>query len=693
MSQFPLNPAQTEATEHHAGPLLVLAGAGSGKTRVITQRIARLIERGVPPRAIVALTFTNKAAGEMAERVLHQMKGKGNAEAAKQLTICTFHSFGLQVLSRDRAAVGGTFTIFDQGDCLAAVKEILSRMDAAGRKFDASAILARISNAKNAFQSPDTLPVREGDEYAEITKLVYPRYEAALRNFRAFDFDDLVCGVARLWTERPDILAKWRERYRYLLVDEYQDTNRSQLEVLRMLAEPHHNICVVGDDDQSIYAWRGADVRNILDFEEHFPGAKVVKLEQNYRSRKPVLDVANAVIAKRPDVKHKKVLFTDRAGGDKVLVGAASTPEAEAAYIAREIARLVRDEGRRPRDFAVLYRSNSQSAPVEIALREQGVAHKVVGGQQFFERKEVKDVLAYLKLALNRSDEIALRRIMNYPPRGIGETSIERLTTHALAKGWSLWQAIERVDALDDVSPAAREGCKALERAIGELRKTLLIERQPASLAARAFADRVGLKADIDRTSGSPQVAARRWGNVEALLRTFNKREGRETAKGNDATHEQRLAAFLHALTLSFDDVEEAAGDVVTLSTLHGSKGLEFDVVYLVGCEEGFLPHARTLDARATDVTPTEAGAPSDIEEERRLFYVGVTRAKERLTLLRCKARILRGKPVPRTPSRFLLDVPEDLATLFEVGEINPMSADAVNESANALLAALDALG
>ncbi len=689
MSSFPLNPAQKEAVEHHVGPLLVLAGAGSGKTRVITQRIARLVERGVPPRAIVALTFTNKAAGEMAERIGEQMKALGNPLAAKQLTICTFHSFGLQVLTRDRAAVGGTFTIFDQGDCLAAVKDIMSRMDAAGRKFDASAILARISNAKNAFQSPETFEAREGDSYDEVTKLVYPRYEAALKNFRAFDFDDLVCGVARLWQERPDILAKWRERFRYLLVDEYQDTNRSQLQVLRMLAEPHHNICVVGDDDQSIYAWRGADVRNILDFEEHFAGAKVIKLEQNYRSRKPVLDVANAVISKRPGVKHRKVLFTAREGGQKVLIGVASTPEAEAAYIGREIFRIIREEGRRPKDFAILYRSNGQSTALEAALREQGVAHKVVGGQQFFERKEVKDLLAYLKLALNRADEIALRRIVNYPPRGIGETSIERLTLHATAKSWSLWQAVERVDALDDIAPSAREGCKQLEKAIGDLRRMLLVERMPASTAARAFAEKIGFKAELDTTSGSPLAAARRWGNVEALLRTFAKREARETAKGKDATHEQALAAFLHALTLSFDDAEEAQSDVVILSTLHGSKGLEFDVVYFVGCEEGLIPHARTLDTKATDATPDA----SDVEEERRLFYVGVTRARERLTILRCKARVLRGKPMPRTPSRFLLDIPEELYEGFEVSDVSPMTADATNESAEALLAALDALG
>ncbi len=691
MAHPPLNPAQKQATEHMNGPLLVLAGAGSGKTRVITQRIARLLERGVPAKSIVALTFTNKAAGEMAERVARTIKENGaskSASEAKALTISTFHSFGLSVLSREKSAMGGTFTIFDQGDCLSTIKEILSRTDG-GRKLDAAAIMTRISNAKNAFLSADALKEREGDDYDEMTRIIFPRYEAALRNFRAYDFDDLVCGVAKLWTERADILAKWRERYRYILVDEYQDTNGAQLQLLRLLAEPHRNICVVGDDDQSIYAWRGADVRNILDFEEHFTGATVVKLEQNYRSRAPILDVANAVISKRIDVKHKKVLFTQRSGGQKVTLAVAPSPEVEAAFVGTTIKAAIRDDGMKPRDLAVLYRSNSQAKAIEETLREHGVPHRVVGGQQFFERKEVKDLLAYLKLSLNRSDEISLRRVINYPARGIGETSIERLTLHSVAKGWSLWQGVERVDALDGVASSAREGCKQLEKIIAETRKRLLIDRERASEVARWLTDRVGMKSDITASSPSPKIAARRWGNLESLLRTFAKREAREVDRGNDATHEDSLAAFLHALTLNFDEQEEDAGNVVTLSTLHGSKGLEFDLVFLIGCEEGLLPHARTLDSRVTDATPEAA----DIEEERRLFYVGVTRARERLYVSRAKARVLRGKPVPRTPSRFLSDIPEELVDTLDVKQDPSMTPAAMTENAGALLAALDALG
>jgi len=683
-----MNPAQQEAVEHQNGPLLVLAGAGSGKTRVITHRIARLMERGIPAHMICALTFTNKAAGEMAERVMHLVKEQrlGGKDGAKGLVISTFHSFGLSVLGRERKSLGGTFTIFDQGDCLSAVKEILSRTDA-GKKFDASAIMTRISNAKNAFLSPDELTEREGDEYDEMTKIVYPRYQSALRSFRAFDFDDLVCEVARLWKEREDILDRWQKEFLYVLVDEYQDTNRAQLEVLRLLAGRHRNICVVGDDDQSIYAWRGADVRNILDFEEQFPGAKVVKLEQNYRSAAPILAVANAVISKRTDSKYKKSLFTDKPGGEKVRLGVAPSPEAEAAYVARELRRLIREENKKPKDCAILYRSNGQAKLLEEQLREQGVPYRMIGGQQFFERKEVKDLLAYLKLALNRADEISLRRVINYPPRGIGDTSVEKLTQYALARGWSLWQAIERVDGLDALPSGARDGCRELERVVADMRKRLLIERAPASVVARELTDTIGLRKDIDATSTSTNAAARRWGNVEGILGVLSRREQKVSGKGGDATAERELMAFLHSLTLQMSEEEEDPGNVVTLSTLHGSKGLEFDYVFLIGCEEGLIPHSRTLEVKASDAMV------QDVEEERRLFYVGVTRARQRLDLLRCKFRVQRGKPVPRTPCRFLADIPEELVEPFEVKDAAMMTTDAMAESAGNLLAMLDALG
>jgi superfamily I DNA/RNA helicase len=674
-----LNPAQREAVDHGEGPLLVLAGAGSGKTRVITHRIAGLVARGVPARAIVALTFTNKAASEMRERAATLVgRERGAASTSAALTVSTFHSFGLNVLHREREAAGGAFTIFDQGDQVSLVKQLL-RAAGAERAYDSSAVLARISNAKNAFFRAQDLP--EADPYDEITKVIFPRYQAALRQYRAFDFDDLVCEVARIWQARPDVRARWQERFLHVLVDEYQDTNRAQLEMLRLLCGDRKNVCAVGDDDQAIYGWRGADVRNILEFETHFAGARVIKLEENYRSRAPILEVANAVIAKRADGKWRKVLFTGRGGGERVKVAVASTPEAEAAWVGRQIRSAIKEEGRRPREVAVLYRSNGQSKLVEEALREQGVAHRVVGGTQFFERKEVKDVLAYMKLALNPFDEISLRRVVNYPARGIGDVTIERLAAHAIARGWSLWQAVERVDALDDVPSSARDGCRALERVVGEARKELGSADARPSEIARRVCERVGLKAEIDGGSPSIDVGAKRWANVEGILGTLSRRELREGANVDG------LGRFLQMLTLDLGADAEDPGDVVTLSTLHGSKGLEFEVVFLIGCEEGYLPHARTIDTRVTDVAG-EAGS-ADIEEERRLMYVGVTRARERLVLSRARARVLRGKAVPRTPSRFLLDVPAEALEEVPVTEDAPTTMQEAAANAEAILAML----
>jgi superfamily I DNA/RNA helicase len=671
-----LNPAQREAVEHGDGPLLVLAGAGSGKTRVVTHRIARLVERGVPPQAIAALTFTNKAAGEMRERVA-KMLGPRSSGTARALSVSTFHSFGLNVLGRERMAIGGAFTIFDQGDQMALVKQLL-RAAGEDRAYDAQAVLARISNAKSAFLSPDELPER--DEYDEITRVVFPRYQAALRQYRAYDFDDLVCEVARLWQENETVRARWQDRFLYVLVDEYQDTNRAQLEMLRLLSGTRRNLCAVGDDDQAIYGWRGADVRNILEFEHHFRGAHIVKLEHNYRSRAPILAVANAVIAKRADAKWRKVLFTERTGGEAVRLAVAATPESEAAWVGREVRRLLRDQGRRPREVAVLYRSNGQSRLIEEALREQGIAHRVLGGMQFFERKEVKDVLSYLKLALNSADEISLRRVLNYPPRGIGEATLEKLALHAAKRGWTLWQAVERVDALDDIPTAGRDGCRALSELVAEARRGLLGDKRPPADVARALCERTALKSEIEQGAPSPSVAAKRWANVEWVFATLARREspdGRDPASG--------LSSFLHALTMGVEAEGEDEGDVVTLSTLHGAKGLEFEAVFVIGCEEGFLPHARTLDARATDVV--EGG--SDIEEERRLLYVGVTRARELLVLSRAKSRVLRGKPIARTPSRFLSDIPPELLDEVDITSEAPTTAHEAAANAGAILAML----
>jgi superfamily I DNA/RNA helicase len=677
-----LNRAQREAVEAGDGPLLVLAGAGSGKTRVITHRIAWLLQRGVPARAILALTFTNRAASEMRERVGRVLGVPTGRErtATGAVTLSTFHAFGLTVLEKERNAIGGRFTIFDQGDQIALVKQLL-RAAGAERTYDAQAVLSRVSNAKNAFLRAEELPERQGDAYDAITKAIFAQYRAALTRFRAFDFDDLVCEVARLWKERATIRARWQEQFLYVLVDEYQDTNRAQLEMLRLLCGERKNICAVGDDDQAIYGWRGADVRNILEFEDHFKGARIVKLEQNYRSRKPILAIANAVIAKRADAKWRKELFTDRSGGPPVRLAIAATPEAEAAWVAREIRRVLREESKRPSDIAVLYRSNGQSRLVEEALREQGVSHRVVGGMQFFDRKEVKDVLAYLKLALNPADEISLRRIVNVPARGIGELSLEKLAAHALGRGWSLWQAVERVDALDDIPSPARQGCRALERVMIDARRELEAKRAPSEVL-RALVERVSLKTAIESSAPSVDAGAKRWASVEGVLATLARWEARQGGSSDG------LATFLQLLTMDLQADRPEATDLVTLSTLHGSKGLEFDTVFLIGCEEGYLPHARVIDTRATDAELPEGGAAS-LEEERRLFYVGVTRAREHLVLSRAKSRVYRGKMAPRTPSRFLLDIPPEFVQEHIVRHEAPTTAQEAAAHANAILAML----
>jgi superfamily I DNA/RNA helicase len=671
-----LNPSQLAAVEHDLGPILVLAGAGSGKTRVVTRRIARLVERGTPAWSIVAMTFTNKAAEEMRERVAHLTGPK----AAKELRVTTFHSFGLDVLGQEARAFGfrgGAFTIFDQADSMGAIREILRSIDS-GRRFDVAAIQARISMAKNAFETPETWRPREHDEYDEIAHAVYPRYLAALRSYQAFDFDDLVTETVHLFRRREDVRQRWQAKIRYLLVDEYQDTNASQFELVRVLCEGHHNVMVVGDDDQSIYAWRGADVSNILDFERHFPGARVVKLEENYRSRPPILHVANAVLAKSQARRHGKVLKPTLAGGTKVELVVCPDNDTEAAFIGDEIQRaLASDHKLRARDVAVLYRSNGQAEAIEIALRERGVPHRVLGGQKFYERKEVKDLLAYLRVAVRPDDELAVRRVVNYPARGIGDAALERLGLFATARDLTLYQAIERAQAVDNLPAAAVESCREFCALVEQTRREL-DAGTPSNKVALDLVERAGIRQDLMSAATSGEAFQRRWGNIETIVRTLRKRD-EKTGPGV-----AKLAEYLRLLQLAADNEENAALDQVTLSTMHGSKGLEYNLVFLPGLEEGLMPHNRTLVERATDAVS------QDVEEERRLFYVAITRARERLVMLRSKTRASRGKPALRTPSRFLSDIPPELLVEREiVAKIAPPPT-VLAQGASSLLAALE---
>jgi superfamily I DNA/RNA helicase len=703
-----LNPAQRAAVVHGDGPLLVLAGAGSGKTRVITMRIARMLAMGVPANAILAVTFTNKAAEEMHERVV----ALTGARAAQGLTISTFHSFGLGFLQRESRYLGfgGGFTIFDQSDAVGTLRELMRELHiddarrgsaddrAGGRRLDAAAILNRISLAKNAFHTPESMPDGgdlEGDAatYQAAAKLLYGKYISALKGFHALDFDDLICEPVRLLEKFSELRDKWQRRFRYILVDEYQDTNKAQLELLRLVTGSHRNITVVGDDDQSIYAWRGADVTNILSFEEHFPGARVVKLEQNYRSRAPILEAANAVIGAMPNKKYKKELFTTRDGGEQIEQVACALPEVEASFIASEIEKLI-TEGRRAKDIAVIYRSNKQAELIETALRERGIAYVLIGGQAFFERKEVKDLLSYLKLAIHPMDEIALRRVINYPTRGVGEQALARLEAHAIARDIPLFRAVQRASDIEGLSPAARAGCAQLAEIVVEA-KAALDHGKPPAIVARELCERIRLKEDLYGGSPTGSAAEKRWFNVEALFRSLERyyKRAEETAWDLEAKRTPSIAEFLHRLTLRFADEEEEKTEVVTLTTLHGAKGLEYEVVFLIGLEEGILPHKRTLSPNVTDVIEFKTDASGaalpvedGIDEERRLFYVGVTRARERLYLTRARARSTRGHPVARIPSRFLEDVPEHLVNKREVAEVIRQSPQQMKEKTQRVL-------
>ena len=684
-----LNPPQREAAGHGGGPMLVLAGAGSGKTRVITFRIAHLLAVGIPPGSICAVTFTNKAAEEMRERVAGLVRDKS---IARELTIGTFHALGLQILRAERKPLGlpRGFTIYDQSDQMGALRETLRYVKDTSRegRYDVKAILTRISLAKNAFVGPDEYAPNAADAYDAITAQIYPKYQAMLRACAAFDFDDLIVEPVRLFRGNAEVGRRWAERFRFVMVDEFQDTNRAQLELVKHLVSDHQNLVVVGDDDQSIYSWRGADPTNILRFAELFPGAKTVKLEQNYRSTKTILAAANDVIANNQQ-RHGKRLWSQCAAGAPITHAVAATPEDEAKWVAREI-HQIKQEGARWQDIAVMYRSNIQAKILEDELRQASVPYVMYGGQEFFERKEVKDVIAYLRVALNPRDELALRRIINYPARGIGATTVERFVAASQARHATLWDALRgavtgtgvlpglgvnapgrgAADADDaraatpvdvgDVRGATRNGIIELVHVVSEL-GSALADGLDVVAATRALIEDIKLYDDLRMASGSMAAAQRRIDNVESLfgslLRFSQRGQGKEA-----------LAEYLRMLSLeSSTDKQDDTGDKVVLTTLHGAKGLEFPICFMIGLEEELLPHARTLQPQSTDVI--DADHATDISEERRLCYVGITRAQRKLYLTRACTRVTRGRSVPRTPSRFLLEIPDELLEVRDIAE------------------------
>jgi len=633
----PLNPEQRAAVSHGDGPLLILAGAGSGKTRVLTHRVAYLIrDLAVPPSAILAVTFTNKAAREMRER-LDRLVGK---ERLAELTVGTFHAFCARLLRREGPLVGieRSFAIYDEADQRAVLRQAMSETNASEKIFAPGAVSNVISGAKNELRGPADLASSPKGQLDRIAAIVWKRYDELLRENNAVDFDDLLLLGCRLFETSDRALERWQDRYQHILVDEYQDTNRAQYVLLRYLAGYRQNLAVVGDDDQSVFSWRGADVRNILDFERDYPNARVVKLEQNYRSTQRILDAAHSVVRNNAARKEKK-LWTDRLGGHDLVVMQAYDESHEAELVAREIERLQREgEAHGTRDVAILYRTNAQSRAIEDTFRAFGLAYQIVGGVSFYQRREVKDTLAYLRLIRNPQDAFALGRVVNTPPRGLGDKSRAALLAFAREREISLGEALTEAGQIPNIQKRQQEALMGFGR---------LMER------LRAEAERLELPRLIDEVVAQAGFTAYlRDGTEEGEERWANVLELRTLAEDYAAIpQDEQLPTFLEEIALVSDvDEYQDAKPAATLITMHAVKGLEFPIVFLTGMEEGVFPHMRAIDS----------GSEAELEEERRLCYVGITRAKDRCYLTYARRRTLFGRTNMNPPSRFLMELPSE---------------------------------
>ncbi|HEY9457076.1 MAG TPA: UvrD-helicase domain-containing protein [Gaiella sp.] len=628
-----LNPAQREAVLHVEGPLLVVAGAGSGKTRVLTHRVAHLIQaHGVKPNEILAITFTNKAATEMRER-LERMLG----HVARAIWILTFHAACGRMLRREAERLGyrSNFTIYDQADQIRLVKSCLEELGKDPKRFTPRGIHTQISNAKNQLITPEEYTARVSSFWDQTVAEVYELYQRRLFRSNAVDFDDILMLTVQVLERFPEARERWQTTFRHVLVDEYQDTNHAQYRLLQLLAEKHRNVFAVGDPDQSIYAFRGADIRNILDFERDFGGAGVIALEQNYRSTNRILEAANAVIDNNRDRKPKQ-LWSELGEGDPVEVVEVEDEHAEARFVAAEIARLV-ESGTSASEIAVFYRTNAQSRVLEDVLVRQGVPYQVIGGPRFYERAEIRDAIAYLAVLNNTDDAVALMRISNRPRRGIGDTSIQRLVAHAESLGISLWDATADPEGAGVATASARA-----IRSFRTVMESLMSAAQelPVDELVEAVLDRSGT---LEALEAERTIEARgRIENLEELVGSAQEFRRR--------VEEPSLAGFLEEVQLQSDQDTLVAGEPqVTLMTIHNAKGLEYRVVFLIGMEEGIFPHARSIE-------------DNEVEEERRLAYVGMTRAMERLTLTHTTARSLYGRREYNLPSRFLDELPATVA-------------------------------
>jgi DNA helicase II / ATP-dependent DNA helicase PcrA len=636
-----LTPEQREAVTHIEGPLLIIAGAGSGKTRVITRRVAYLISQGIVPSSILAITFTNKAAGEMKTRIAQTLERPlhdfGRLEQPWPM-ICTFHSLGLRILKHyaQRIGLAANFSIYDSSDQERLIKEAIRAADLSSTNFPPAAVHAAISNAKNRLMSPEAFADVAREFPQRHYARVYQHYQKLLAQNNALDFDDLLMKSAHAFRDHPDVLRELQERFAYILIDEYQDTNHAQYVLAHAMAMSHGQIAVVGDPDQSIYAWRGADIQNILDFEKDYPAARVVKLERNYRSTQIILDIASAVISRNRQRKDK-TLWTENTGGQKARLLLCRTEHDEAQEIAAQF-RQLNAQGRPWSDMAVFYRINSLSRVIEDALRIDGIPYRVARGVDFYHRKEIKDVLAYLRVIANPGDELSLMRIINAPARGIGDASLRQVQAHAVASATPLWQALQAVGQVPGIPPRASNAIAGFVHMVSKWQR---IAAGAAGAIRELMIDVVaasGLEAYYRKAGGQELEELANIGELITMAAQFDEENPGST-----------LDEFLARISLVSDiDALKDGGGAVTLMTLHAAKGLEFPVVAMIAMEEGCLPHARVREH------------PEQLEEERRLCYVGITRARELLILSRAAIRRFRGVPQYTVASRFLAEMPAE---------------------------------
>ncbi|WP_217562189.1 DNA helicase PcrA [Paenibacillus sp. GbtcB18] len=638
-----LNPQQRKAVEATEGPLLIMAGAGSGKTRVLTHRIAYLIgAKRVAPWSILAITFTNKAAREMRERV-EQLVGP----SANDIWVSTFHSMCVRILRRDIDRIGFTsnFSILDSGDQLSVIKTCMKELNIDTKKFEPKAVQAAISTAKNELVTPQRFEQKIGDYFDGLVAKVYTLYQKKLKSNNSLDFDDLIMATIQLFTDVPEVLDFYQNKFRFIHVDEYQDTNRAQYMLCQMLADKSKNLCVVGDSDQSIYRWRGADITNILNFEEDYPNATTILLEQNYRSTSTILQAANKVIGNNTGRKAKN-LWTDKGEGSKIRVYQADSEHDEGYFIAGEINKNV-GSAQKYGDHAILYRTNAQSRVIEEILIKSDIPYQIVGGVKFYDRKEIKDILAYLRLISNPDDDISLTRVVNVPKRGIGDTTLDKVADFAARRGISMFAMLDEVESLE-ISARTRNALADFRDMIHNLHR--MVDYLSVTELTEKVLEMSQYRMELQRENTLESKS--RLENIDEFLSVTSEFETRNEDKS--------LVAFLTDLALIADidtmDKDEGPQDSVVLMTMHSAKGLEFPVVFIIGMEEGVFPHSRA----ATD--------NEELEEERRLAYVGITRAEENLFLSCARMRMLFGRTSTNPPSRFLKEIPQELMEIVSSG-------------------------